>query len=383
MDNNLIQVNVPGLGNVTLCSYLKFGQLIEAHDLADKVGEVDRKDVFTNFILSCMFVEPQKTPEHVSNFSPEALGAVTQVIVDVLKIRKEFDATTDTLPIRERFYNAHITQESEISQEILASLAKHIGSLKLPGSEMAKLSDAIQQMSALNLKISLPKIPDALLASAKQLDKLTKFAKAISITSEPLQKLIQGISQIKLPEPFFGTALLISGLDSSIIHSPTYALPPLHPVDIRETQKIRGAPQQRRLVAAYDILSQLEQSLRDCIEMGLRELHSDHWWKRGVPEDVRKDCEARKSEKEKPIDISYNPIYYAYIHDYKKIILRGDNWKPFFSSIFGEKIELEACFAWVSNVRDSVAHVRPISDDDFLMFTAAAKWIQTRIKPRV
>ena len=86
-----------------------------------------------------------------------------------------------------------------------------------------------------------------------------------------------------------------------------------------------------------------------------------------------------KKAKEKPHAASFAPIYYAYVHDYLKFIARRDNWDEQFSQIFGNKIELEACFAWVGNVRDAVAHIRPISDDDYVMFTAGAHWLQSRI----
>ena len=66
-----------------------------------------------------------------------------------------------------------------------------------------------------------------------------------------------------------------------------------------------------RLNEAYSIISKLETSLRAVIESKLQEMHGLHWWKRGVPEQVRNDCEQRKSEKEKPGEGGHHPISYA------------------------------------------------------------------------
>jgi hypothetical protein len=57
-------------------------------------------------------------------------------------------------------------------------------------------------------------------------------------------------------------------------------------------------------------------------------------WKRGEPEAVRKGCELRKAEKEKPFEPWHHPITYAYPNDYKDIIAKGDNWQAVFSIVF-------------------------------------------------
>jgi hypothetical protein len=134
--------------------------------------------------------------------------------------------------------------------------------------------------------------------------------------------------------------------------------------------------QQRRLKEAYGVLSRLEQSLRNLIQAKLREVYGDSWWERGVPDQVRGSCEQRKQEKEKPEEALHHPIYYAYVDDYRSIIMRHNNWRDVFAPVFVKRTELEACFAWVTRVRDAVAHVRPLSEEDLKNFLFGAQWLQ-------
>jgi len=134
-----------------------------------------------------------------------------------------------------------------------------------------------------------------------------------------------------------------------------------------------------RLNEAYRIISYIELSLRDLIEAKLRIMHNDGWWKSGVPEQVRIDCEQRKKDKEKPGEVDHHPINYAYVDNYKTIIIKRDNWDTVFAAVLNGKIKVEASFSWVANVRDAVAHARPIADDDYKMFVASASWLQSAI----
>lgn len=136
---------------------------------------------------------------------------------------------------------------------------------------------------------------------------------------------------------------------------------------------------EERLKEAYGIISHLEQSLRSVIETKLRMMHGEHWWKRGVPEQVRTDCEQRKKDKEKPGEAGHHPINYAYVDNYKTIIVKRDNWDTVFQAAFGDRTKVEASFSWVAKVRDAIAHTRPIADDDYRMFAASAYWLQSAI----
>ncbi len=174
--------------------------------------------------------------------------------------------------------------------------------------------------------------------------------------------------------------MVLSGLNSPLVHTPTYIFPKIEPVRKKEELQRRAEDAvQRRLVDAYDILSQLELSLRNLIEIKLREMYGDRWWKHGVPETVRRECEERKHREETPFEAGHHPIHYAYLGHCKDIIMRGDNWKAGFSAVFGKRTEFEVFIDWVQKVRLPIGHSRPISDDNYLYFTASARWLQTAI----
>ncbi|MDD1779203.1 MAG: hypothetical protein LUQ65_13635 [Candidatus Helarchaeota archaeon] len=192
----------------------------------------------------------------------------------------------------------------------------------------------------------------------------------------PLQVVVNKVINASLPEPYFSNALYRSGLNSPIIHNPNFFVDSAH----RDLSAVETEQAQRiRLVEGFDIMSFLEQSLRSFIPEKLKVVHGDLWWERGIPEDVKKGCEERQM-KELLKGVSHHFIYYAYIHDYRKIITRNDNWRQSFYMVFDNKLELETCFTWVGNVRNSIAHARPVPDDDYLMFIAGANWIQLRIQ---
>jgi hypothetical protein len=397
---HLIRRDISGLGSVAL-KPITVGVIMEAHDLTDDADENEKAAVFTNFVLANMFVEPEQSPEDVANFSAELLTSVIDTAVDVLQIREQFNEAPENLPIRERFFKAYLDHKQALFQEMSSSLARNLDAIASKALHFRKiedtLSNAVQRMGALNLRISLPKLSSDLFPGAVQAAQMLQMglSPAISevmqrfeeniidvgwMSNEPFQRIVEQITQVQLPEPYLSSALIASGLNSPILHSPSYTIPELEPIFDEEIESRAEDAQRRRLVEGYDILSQLEQSLRGLIEVKLRELHGDHWWRRGVPEDVRIGCRERKSEKEEPLEVSHHPIYYAYVHDYEKIIVRRDNWSQVFSAVFGAKNELEASFAWVGRVRDSIAHTRPVSDDDYLMFMAGTRWIQIRVR---
>jgi hypothetical protein len=209
-------------------------------------------------------------------------------------------------------------------------------------------------------KTPLP--PPSLEVEPKDLKKIEEI--------DPLKMAVDNVIRAGLSEPSFSNALYLSGLNSALIHSPNYTI---SEVKMEEVER-------RRLVEGYDILSFLELSLRNLISDRLSVIYGDIWWKRGVPEDIREGWNGRKLRKEITAKVSYHFIYYAFIDDYRKIITKNDNWNMAFSEVFGNKSELETCFSWVGNVRDSIAHTRPVPDDSYLMFIAGARWIQLRVK---
>jgi hypothetical protein len=414
--------HIPSLGNVEFRPYITLGQMTEAYDIADRANDNSKASEFTNFVLSTMLAKPEKTVEEVKYFSPIKLEEIIDAIVDILEIREEFDDLKDVKPVQERFYQADMQNEHKFSSELAISIGNSIEkSISIYNDfdkqqtlidSITKYGDVAQKLGALNLKSLFPDITSPIQGMMAELSDYSKGLGDItnygnlsqilgtflpttlspSVSSSlqvianemvnPFQYIVGDIARQQLSEPFLSQALLVSGINSSLIHSPTYVLQDKASI-IEDGEDIKISEREslhQRLVEAYDILCNLELSLRDVIEFELRKLYDESWWKRGIPDKTREECEKRKYDKEKPVGTSHHPITYAYVHDYKMMIVRKDNWSKSFVSLFRNKSELETCFTWVGNVRDEVAHSRPISDDDYLMFIAGARWIQARIK---
>jgi hypothetical protein len=312
-----------------------------------------------------------------------------------LSIREEFDAISTDLPPRERLYQACHESTRALFAELSDALAKAVAPIQeqmsevlsrltIPNVVLESISQSFRQMAAVKLRIAIPEyrwpVPfSADMARLSEMQQSIQESWTASI-GQPIQSLVAELDRIKPPEPFLSQGLLVSRLNSPLIHSPTYILPTVQvPYTEDEIEEYAEDALHQRLVDAYDILSHLEQPLRALIEYKLCEIHGEHWWKRGVPEVVRTACEERKLAKEKPLEASHHAILYAYVDDYKTIIVKRDNWSNAFSDVFGNKTELEASFAWVGKARDAVAHVRPLSDDDYLWFVAGARWLQVAI----
>ncbi len=374
-----IKKTISGLGDVEIRPYLTIRDIRDAEDLIDQSSKEDAPNIFTNFIVSISLVSPKLTVEDVNNLSPDTLIEIVETILaDLLEIQEEFDDASDITSIKDRFLRAYLENEKKLYKEFSESIQKNLKPFRELAETTVKQSgiyEALNQFGNVVEKLGIVSTQNTFA------DKFPGMIAFLNAMVEPMQNIMKDVVKFNLPEPFLSNALIASNINSPIIHSPTYEILPISIPNTEEglAESAKDA-HRRRLVDAYDILSNLELSLREFIEASLSEIHQGSWWKRAVPEDVRKDCEQRKAEKEKPKGASHHPLSYAYVHDYRKIIMRGDNWKQVFSKVFDNKTELEASFNWVSNVRDAVAHTRPISDDDYLMFTAGAHWLQSRIK---
>ena len=246
----------------------------------------------------------------------------------------------------------------------------------LLSSDFSALSKSVDVIAASREQWP-PSLVDAALVLAEWEE---PFARAISSLGESkaaqLGDILSDLACTDLPEPLLSDALRVYGLNSERIHTPTYWIPPLEPVEsIQEARLRASAARRRRINDAADTLAALEQGIRTLIATQLSQRHGLAWWKRSVPPKIREECAQRKADREAAGGLSHDPIDYTYTNDLKDIILKGDNWGIVFSSIFRNKTLVEAAFLWIEPVRKDIAHSRPSSDRDYKQFKFAATWL--------
>ena len=114
------------------------------------------------------------------------------------------------------------------------------------------------------------------------------------------------------------------------------------------------------------IIYKLETRLRVFIEETLRQQYGKKWLKLGVPKDIIDKCKKRMKANESPFKLprSSKLLDYANFSDYRKIILRRDNWKNIFQKYFhNQKNMIETYFIQMEDIRNSIQHNRSNIDD--------------------
>lgn len=115
----------------------------------------------------------------------------------------------------------------------------------------------------------------------------------------------------------------------------------------------------------FVIISEFETELRRAIVDALGAVGAD-WWAARVPEDVRTGAEGLRTRE---VDAGLLPraglIDYVEFEDYKKIILKRDNWREVFTSIFAQEDFISSRLADLSAIRNVVMHSgRSLTDDE-------------------
>ena len=128
-----------------------------------------------------------------------------------------------------------------------------------------------------------------------------------------------------------------------------------------------------RTNAAHDRLQRFETHLRRFIEQQLRGISGDNWLKQRVPPPIRKDWlekqqKARDNgEPERPL------IAYADFTHYEQIIIRKDNWRDVFASIFTRSTSVQESFQRLYPIRVCAMHARIVTQDDELYLYVETK----------
>jgi hypothetical protein len=134
-------------------------------------------------------------------------------------------------------------------------------------------------------------------------------------------------------------------------------------------------------MTAYDMLWRVEDALRRLISEKLEAIEGANWWKRRAPAPVRTGCEERKADREQKSGKDLHPVEYAWVDEYRQIVMRQDNWRDCFREVFRHKEDTETFFRWLAAARVDIGHVRDLSDEDYSRFVLAVnsviRWIES------
>jgi len=319
--------------------------------------------MYVDNLLSLLLLNPEMTPEDVAQLNTSALDVVVPIAAERTGVKAAFDKLDPSLPIRERLYRAeeldHEKQARELKRAIGPAVREFDEAVRGTARFLADLnSKMITAQPILQMLQASPLLDD--LASG------TRLLKALGLTQfSDLQLSLSPAIRPGALERIYRA----SQLDNPLIHTATY-----RPVRPRPTEPAESA-ERRRAVADYDIMFKAEGALRRHISGQLEGIRGQQWWKRGVPRTVREACELRKADRESSGTSENHPIAYAWIDDYRAIVLRADNWRDCFGAVFGNRQETEACFLWIGRARIEIMHARPLGDEMRMEFIVAANRI--------
>jgi len=127
--------------------------------------------------------------------------------------------------------------------------------------------------------------------------------------------------------------------------------------------------------SSWYLLAQIEIRLRKTIEQRLTELSGSKWIKQRIPFEMRKRWEERKEEDRYKRRECGSLIDYADFMDLAHLIVKADNWRDIFESIFKNKDEICISFRRLRPIRNSIAHNRSLSKSDRLTIISEANQI--------
>ena len=122
----------------------------------------------------------------------------------------------------------------------------------------------------------------------------------------------------------------------------------------------------------WQIMNELERSLRSVIEEQLGKLSGSNWIKQRVPQAVHERWKARREENRDNRRTVYPLIHYADFMDLADLIVQSNNWRDAFESIFKNREDFQVSMRRLHPLRKAFAHARPLSRSDVLILFSEA-----------
>ena len=118
----------------------------------------------------------------------------------------------------------------------------------------------------------------------------------------------------------------------------------------------------------YTMVRKLDLRFRAFIRLQLASTGVD-WWIVRIPPPVRRKAERTRG---KHGSSGANAVQFLTFGDYGRVILTDENWSEVFNRVLGDRAEFETKLKRLTDLRNSVAHSRPLSTSNRLELRALA-----------
>ncbi len=139
--------------------------------------------------------------------------------------------------------------------------------------------------------------------------------------------------------------------------------------------------EQLRQARAYDLILQAEEHIRRFIAHNLMKHYGEGWLTTGVSPRIQKKVIARSGE--------FNPNWTITdflrrldFGDYKSVILEPPSWQRVFSSQIKDRNDIATDLMELNVYRRSVAHSRPVSQEEFASLNGRVTDLLRKLKLR-
>ena len=128
---------------------------------------------------------------------------------------------------------------------------------------------------------------------------------------------------------------------------------------------------------AYSLLDSFEPELRVFIREELQRAYGEEWWTKGVPGEIRAKAEKRRrqeAERGRDADVMDLLEFSHY-----ELIIHGESWESVFKPVFQDGNSLLARLRPIQDIRNPVAHTRPLSPADRATLIGSIGWMRAKM----